>query len=177
MLFRGSEQFNLPPWPYWIRLIVIIMSYMPSLKWNQINFDIQFWKQCCSVMRDWREFQQCIIPKHNGHTYHESMTIHRRRNRGGWGGGGPPPPPPQSKMWGAPPPCNHGWKTLILWIFNDIFNYDFSSFYFALFVCFLFKLISYRPCCDFHPISVNLSSFFFFRSAVGIAVRAISYMR
>ena len=25
-------------------------------KVEQINFDIQFWKQCCSVMHDWRNF-------------------------------------------------------------------------------------------------------------------------
>ena len=26
------------------------------LKVEQMNFDIQFWKQCCSVMHDWRNF-------------------------------------------------------------------------------------------------------------------------
>ena len=48
---------------------------------------------------------------------------------GGAGGRQPPPPPPPSQKCGGggggntlpPPPCIHGWKPLILWIFNDIF--------------------------------------------------------
>ena len=38
------------------------------LKVEQMNFDIQFWKQCCSVMHDWMNFNNVIIRKHNGHT-------------------------------------------------------------------------------------------------------------
>ena len=32
------------------------MSYLPYLKVEQMNFYIQFWKQCCSVMHNWRNF-------------------------------------------------------------------------------------------------------------------------
>ena len=60
----GSERFNLPPGH-----IGYDCYELPAyLKVEQMNFDIQFWKQCCSVMHDWRNFQQYIIGKHNDNT-------------------------------------------------------------------------------------------------------------
>ena len=34
MLFLGSERFNLPAW---VTLDTIVMSYLPTLKWNKKN--------------------------------------------------------------------------------------------------------------------------------------------
>ena len=52
MLFLGSERFNIPLGHIWYDCYELC-AY---LKVEQINFDIQFWKQCCSVMHDWRNF-------------------------------------------------------------------------------------------------------------------------
>ena len=50
--FLHSEWFNLP-----LDHIGYDCYELPAyLKVEQINFDIQFWKQCCSVMHDWRNF-------------------------------------------------------------------------------------------------------------------------
>ena len=44
------------------------------LKVEQINFDIQFWKQCCSVMHDWRKFNNVSFESTIIILYDNSMT-------------------------------------------------------------------------------------------------------
>ena len=48
---------------------------------EQINFDIQFWKQCCSVMDDWRNFNNVSFKSIMVILYDEGMTtvIHAPR--------------------------------------------------------------------------------------------------
>ena len=87
---------------------------------------------------------------------------HRRRDRGGGGGA----PAPQSKMCvggggaGIPfrPPAFMAENPLFCEFLMIYFNYDFSL-SLLLSLLLFFKLISYRPCCDFHPISVSLLFF------------------
>ena len=55
-------------------LLLVIWSYLPSLKVEQINFGIQFWKQCCSVMHDWRNFNNVSFESMMVILYHEGMT-------------------------------------------------------------------------------------------------------
>ena len=86
-----------------------------------------------------------------------NSSEHRRRNRGGWGGGGGP----VKNVGGgreyssAPPPAFMAENPLFCEFLMIYFHYDFSlslSFSFLYF----FILISYRPCCDFHPIFFSL---------------------
>ena len=41
---------------------------------EQMNFDIQFWKQCCSVMHDWRNFNNVSFESIMAILYDEGMT-------------------------------------------------------------------------------------------------------
>ena len=50
-------------------------AYIYTLKWNKCNFDIQFWKQCCSVMHDWRNFSNVSFESTIIILYDNSMTI------------------------------------------------------------------------------------------------------
>ena len=41
--------------PHWTAIITIPLPTC-TWKWHKMAFDIQFWKQCCSVKHDWMNF-------------------------------------------------------------------------------------------------------------------------
>ena len=56
--YIGCDCYELPAYP----------------KVSQMNFDIQFWKQCCSVMQDWRNFKILSFESIMFILYNKSMT-------------------------------------------------------------------------------------------------------
>ena len=70
MLFLGSERFNIPLGHIWYDCYELY-AYR---KVEQVNFDIQFWKQCCSVMHDWRNLNNVSFESIMVILYDKSMT-------------------------------------------------------------------------------------------------------
>ena len=70
MLFLGSEWFNIPPGHIWYDCYEL-SAYR---KVEQMNFDIQFLKQCCSLMHDWRNFNNVSFESIMVILYDKSVT-------------------------------------------------------------------------------------------------------